>query len=68
MNEYGCVLVSPYRIGMNDDKKERCPETSEHLNCLFFVCLIQSDKAMISPVEQESFLHDVRVCHPRSLL
>lgn len=54
MNEYGCVLVSPYRIGMNDDKKERCPETSEHLNCLFFVCLIQSDKAMISPVEQES--------------
>ena len=54
MNKYGCVLVSSYRIGKNDDKKERCPETSEHLNCLSFVCLIQSDKAMISPVEQES--------------
>ena len=54
MNEYGCVQVSSYRIGMNDDKKERCSESSEHLNCLSFVCLIQSDKAMISPVEQES--------------
>lgn len=54
MNENGCVQVSSYRIGKNDDKKERCPETSEHLNCLSFVCLIQSDKAMISPVEQES--------------
>ena len=54
MNEYGCVQVSSYRIGKNDDKKERCPETSEHLNYLSFICLIQSDNAMISPVEQES--------------
>ena len=54
MNEYGCVQVSPYRIGNNDNKKERCPETSEHLNYLSSVCLIQSDKAVISPVEQES--------------
>ena len=54
MNEYGCVSVSSYRIGIHDDKKERCPESSEHLNYLSFVCLIQSDKAMISPVEQES--------------
>ena len=54
MNKYGCVQVSSYRVGMTDDKKERCPESSEHLNCLSFVCLIQSDKAMISPVEQES--------------
>ena len=54
MNENGCVQVFSYRIGMNDDKKERCPETSEHLNCFSFVCLIQSDKAVISPVEQES--------------
>ena len=53
-NEYGCVQVSSYRVGINDDKKERCPESSEHLNCLSFVCLIQSDKAMINPVEQES--------------
>ena len=22
MNEYGCVQVSPYRIGKNDDKKK----------------------------------------------
>ena len=54
MNEYDFGLVSFSRVGINDDKKERCPETSEHLNCLSFVCLIQSDKAMISPVEQES--------------
>lgn len=54
MNECNFGSVSSYRIGMNDDKKERCPESSEHLNCLSFVCLIQSDKAMISPVEQES--------------
>ena len=54
MNENGCVQVSSYRIGMTDDKKERCPESSEHLNYLSSVCLIQSDKAMISPVEQES--------------
>ena len=54
MNEYGCVQVSSYRIDKNDDKKERCPETSEHLNYLSFICLIQSDNAMISPVEQES--------------
>ena len=54
MNECDFGLVSFSRVGINDDKKERCPETSEHLNCLSFVCLIQSDKAMISPVEQES--------------
>ena len=54
MNEYGCVQDFSYRVGINDDKKERCSESSEHLNCLSFVCLIQSDKAMISPVEQES--------------
>ena len=54
MNEYDCVQVFFYRIGMTDNKKERCPESSEHLNCLSFVCLIQSDKAMINPVEQES--------------
>ena len=54
INECDFVLVSFSRIGINDDKKERCPESSEHLNCLSFVCLIQSDKAMISPVEQES--------------
>ena len=54
LNEYGFGLVSSYRVGIHDDKKERCPETSEHLNCLSFVCLIQSDKAMINPVEQES--------------
>lgn len=54
MNEYGCVSVSFSRVGIHDDKKERCPEPSEHLNYLSFVCLIQSDKAMISPVEQES--------------
>ena len=41
MNEYGCVLVSSYRIGMTDDKKERCPESSEHLNYLSF-CLSYS--------------------------
>lgn len=54
MNECDFGLVSFSRIGINDDKKERCPETSEHLNYLSSVCLIQSDKAMISPVEQES--------------
>ncbi len=54
MNECSFGLVSFSRIGINDDKKERCPETSEHLNCLSFVCLIQSGKAVISPVEQES--------------
>ena len=54
MNECSFVSVSFSRIDINDDKKERCPESSEHLNCLSFVCLIQSDKAMISPVEQES--------------
>ena len=54
INECDFVLVSFSRIGINDDKKERCPEISEHLNCLSFVCLIQSDKAMINPVEQES--------------
>lgn len=54
MNECSFVLVSFSRVGINDDKKERCPETSEHLNCLSFVCFIQSDNAMISPVEQES--------------
>ena len=53
MNEYDFGLVSFSRVGIHDDKKERCPETSEHLNCLSFVCLIQSGKAMISPVEQE---------------
>lgn len=54
INECSFGLVSFSKIDINDDKKERCPETSEHLNCLSFVCLIQSDKAMISPVEQES--------------
>ena len=54
MNEYDFGLVSFSRVGIHDDKKERCPEPSEHLNYLSFVCLIQSDKAMISPVEQES--------------
>ena len=54
MNECSFGLVSFSRIGINDDKKERCPEPSEHLNYLSSVCLIQSDKAMISPVEQES--------------
>lgn len=54
MNECSFVSVSSCRIGIHDDKKERCPETSEHLNYLSFVCLIQSDKAMISPVVQES--------------
>ena len=54
MNECSFVSVSSCRIGIHDDKKERCPETSEHLNCLSFVCFIQSDNAMISPVEQES--------------
>ena len=54
INECDFVSVSSYRIGMTDDKKERCPESSEHLNYLSFICLIQSDKAMISPVEQES--------------
>ena len=50
INECDFVSVSFSRIDINDDKKERCPESSEHLNCLFFVCLIQSDKAVISPV------------------
>lgn len=68
MNECSFGLVSFSRIGINDDKKERCPETSEHLNYLSSVCLIQSDKAVISPVVQESSLHDARVCLPRSLL
>lgn len=54
MNECDFVLVSFSRVGIHDDKKERCPETSEHLNNLSFVCLIQSDKAVISPVAQES--------------
>lgn len=54
INECSFGLVSFSKIDINDDKKERCPETSEHLNCLSFVCLIQSDKAMISPVVQES--------------
>lgn len=54
MNECSFVSVSFCRIGIHDDKKERCPETSEHLNNLSSVCLIQSDKAVISPVEQES--------------
>lgn len=54
MNECSFVSVSSCRIGIHDDKKERCPETSEHLNYLSSVCLIQSDKAVISPVEQES--------------
>ena len=54
MNECGFGLVSFSRVGIHDDKKEVRPESSEHLNCLSFVCLIQSDKAMISPVEQES--------------
>ena len=54
INECSFGLVSFYRVGMNDEKKERCPKTSEHLNYLSSVCLIQSDKAVISPVEQES--------------
>ena len=54
MNECSFVSVSFSRVGIHDDKKERCPESSEHLNYLSFVCLIESDKAMISPVEQES--------------
>ena len=54
MNECSFGAVSFSRIDINGNKKERCPENSEHLNCLSFVCLIQSDKAMISPVEQES--------------
>ena len=54
MNECSFLSVSFSRVGIHDDKKERCPETSEHLNYLSFVCLIQSDKAMISPVVQES--------------
>ena len=54
MNECSFLSVSFSRVGIHDEKKERCPETSEHLNCLSFVCLIQSDKAMISPVEQGS--------------
>lgn len=54
INECSFGLISSYRVGINDEKKERCPESSEHLNYLSFVCLIQSDKAMISPVEQES--------------
>ena len=54
MNERSFVSVSFSRVGIHDDKKERCPESSEHLHSLSFVCLIQSDKAMISPVEQES--------------
>lgn len=54
INECSFGLISSYRVGINDEKKERCPESSEHLNYLSFVCLIQSDKAVISPVEQES--------------
>ena len=54
INECSFGLVSFSKIDINDDKKERCPEPSEHLNYLSSVCLIQSDKAMISPVEQES--------------
>ena len=54
MNECDFVLVSFSRVGIHDDKKERCPETSEHLNNLSFGCLIQSDKAVISPIAQES--------------
>ena len=54
MNECDFVSVSFSRVSINDEKKERCPETSEHLNYLSFACLIQSDKAVISPVEQES--------------
>ena len=54
INECDFVSVSFSRVDIHDDKKERCSESSEHLNCLSFVCLIQSDKAMISPVEQES--------------
>ena len=54
INECSFLSVSFSRIGIHDDKKERCPETSEHLNCLSFVCLIQSDKAVINPVVQES--------------
>ena len=54
MNECSFLSVSFSRVGIHDDKKERCPESSEHLNCLSSVCLIQSGKAMISPVEQES--------------
>jgi len=54
INECDFGLVSFSRVDIHDDKKERCPETSEHLNYLSSVCLIQSDKAVISPVEQES--------------
>ena len=54
MNECSFLSVSFSRVSINDEKKERCPESSGHLNCLSFVCLIQSEKAMISPVEQES--------------
>ena len=54
MNECSFVSVSFSRVGIHDDKKERCPESSEHLNYLSSVCLIQSDKAVISPVVQES--------------
>ena len=54
MNECSFLSVSFSRVAIHDEKKERCPETSEHLNCLSFVCLIQLGKAMISPVEQES--------------
>ena len=54
MNECSFMSVSFSRVGIHDDKKERCPESSEHLNYLSSVCLIQSDKAMISPVGQES--------------
>lgn len=54
MNECSFLSVSFSRVGIHDEKKERCPESSEHLNYLSSVCLIQSDKAVISPVEQES--------------
>lgn len=54
MNECSFGLVFSSRVGINEEKKERCPETSEHLNYLSSVCLIQSDKAVISPVVQES--------------
>ena len=54
MNECSFVLFSFSRVGINDEKKKGVQNPLNTLNCLSFVCLIQSDKAMISPVEQES--------------
>ena len=53
MNMAVCRFL-PTELARMTIKKKGVQNPLNTLNCLSFVCLFQSDKAMISPVEQES--------------